>query len=75
MLFNNAVADAQAQARSFSNALGGIERLENTLWLLDSPAGILNLDVNAAFQRVASHLQDTCVSGFKHGVHRVVNDV
>ena len=56
---NNAVANAQPQARAFAHALGGIERLENRLRFLDAGPGILEFGVHLPIFSVDAHFQ-TC---------------
>src|SRR5262249_44393373 len=57
MLLDDAVADAQAQARALAHALGGVERIENAVGLLDAGTGILELGDHIPFLGVDSYLQ------------------
>ena len=48
MLLHDSVADAQAQARAFTDGLGGEERIENVLGRFDARSAVGELDEELA---------------------------
>ena len=75
MLFDNAIADAQAEAGAFAHTLSGIERIENAIWLFDARAGILELGNHTTFLRVYPDFQGAASPRLQHRVYPIINNV
>ncbi len=75
MLLNNPVADAQAEARAFTNTLGGVKRLKDAIRLLDPRPRIVEFGVQMPVFGIHLHPQIAALPAFQHGIHGVVDDV
>ena len=75
MFLHDAVADAQAEAGAFADALRGVERIEDALGIFDSGAVVGELGANVAAGRHDANLQLAGASGFKNGIDGIVDDV
>src|SRR5215470_536999 len=79
MFLDNPVANAQAQARAFTDVFGRIKRLENPVWLLEPGAGILEFkgDMLPAGPHSCNKFSRRTIGTrlVHHGIERVVNDI
>src|SRR5215470_8957398 len=75
MLFNNAVADTQAEAGSLPDALGRVERIEDSAGLFDSWSIVMKFGDNRPFLRSNTYFQSPVASALKHCVKRVIDHV
>src|SRR5574340_927279 len=57
VLLEDAVANAQPQPGSLAHALGGVEGVEDAMWLADARAVVAELDAHLLHLRVDAHLQ------------------
>ena len=74
MLLNDAEADAEAQARAFAHRLGGIERIENAIRVLEAGTTVGEQDDNVTTVADRLDCQNTARGCF-HGLERVADNV
>lgn len=74
MLLNNAVAGAEAQAGSFADRLGGVERFENALWLFQARTRIGELHNKLCPGSMKGDVKRS-TAGFLERINRVRNQL
>jgi len=74
MLMDDAVASAEAQAGSFSDGLGCVERVEHALGVFDSGPGIHELNPRVPWRRADKYFEGAAVSAFQR-VYGVGDDL
>src|SRR5689334_8140423 len=75
MLFDDAVADAQPEAGSLPNALGGVEGVENLLGILNTGPRIMEFGADKLVFAVDLHLQHATGAALDHRIECIVDNV
>src|ERR1039458_2981488 len=75
MFADNAVADAQAQARALADILGSKERIKNGSWIGDAGAVIAKGNLDECVGARAHDLNASGASGFTDSVVSVIQDI